>query len=81
MPNPDDPVLRTNMEAICQKLLEAGWLKEFFFHDVKGLYGIKWTPKGLERARWVNQIGDELNLGPKGLTALLTICALHAPHE
>jgi hypothetical protein len=82
MPNPNEAELRAHMEDICQKLLVAGWLTEFFFHDdARGLYGIKWTPKGLERARWVNQIGDELNLGPKGLTALLAICALHAPHK
>ena len=36
------------MEAICKKLLQAGWLREFFFHDTRGLYGIKWTPKGIE---------------------------------
>ena len=69
------------MEAIFEKLLQAGWLKEFYFHDTKGFYGIKWTEKGIERARWVNLIADEMELGPKGLTALLVICHEHAPHE
>ncbi len=69
------------MEAVYHLLLEAGWIKEFGFHDTKEAYGFKWTEKGSERARWVNLIGDELNLGPKGLRALLTICHLHAPHE
>lgn len=81
MPGPSDEFIRANLEAVCAKLLEAGWITEFFFHDTKGLYGIKWTAKGLERARWVNLIGDELNLGPNGLTALLVICHTHAPHQ
>ena len=81
MPNMSDAEAKANVEAICQKLLEAGWLKEFYLHiDNSKPYGIKWTEKGLERAMWVNRIGDELNLGPKGLTALLTICRAHAPH-
>lgn len=65
------------MEAICEMLLLNGWITEFFFHDSKGTFGVKWTAKGMERARWVNEIGDELNLGPMGLAALLTICKQH----
>lgn len=81
MPPPDNDEIRAHLEALCEKLLEAGWLKEFFFAPGRGLYGVKWTPKGIERARWVSLIGDDLDLGPKGLTALLVICRIHAPHE
>lgn len=69
------------MEAICENLLLNGWITEFFFHDTRGIYGIKWAPKGLERAGWVNKIGDELDLGPQGIAALLVICKLHGPTD
>jgi len=37
MPTPTNPELRAHMEAVFEKLLLAGWIKEFFFHDTKGL--------------------------------------------
>lgn len=65
--------------AVMDKLVESGWIEEWGQH--KGAYILKWTPKGRERSRWVNEIATELNLGPKGLTALITLCFLHAPKD
>lgn len=81
MSDPIDPAKRAHLEAVCDKLLAAGWITGFLFHDTRGLYGIKWTAKGLERARWVNLIADEMNLGPQGVTALMVICHMQAPHD
>jgi hypothetical protein len=76
MPTPSEDFTRAQMQIICERLLAEGWIKEYFFHD-EGNYGIKWTDKGLERSAWVNQIGEELRLGPQGLCALLVLCGLH----
>ncbi len=73
--------MRAYMEAVFEKLIQAGWITSYAFKTTTNRYVFKWTPKGRERSRWVNLIGDELNLGPKGLTTLLTICHEHAPHE
>ena len=81
MPPRDEAFYRTQIVAICNDLLKAGWISEFFVHEVKGAYGIKWTAKGRERSQWVNQIGDELELGPDGMCALLLFCGSHAPKD
>jgi len=73
--------MRAHMDALFEKLLQAGWIAQYGFHTATGGYAIEWTAKGRERARWVNLIGDELQLGPQGLATLLTVCHQHAPHE
>jgi hypothetical protein len=81
MPLPDEAELRVEMEIICERMLKAGWLEAFGVHDTTGRFVVRWTAKGLERARWVNLIGDELKLGPESMRMLLVICHEHAPHE
>jgi hypothetical protein len=81
MPSPNEVFDRKRLEVLCNKLLEAGWIKEFALHDVNGLVKINWTPKGMELARQLNRIGDELILDPQAYCALLTICYGNAPHD
>ncbi len=76
MPNHDEAFYRKNVEAILDRLLEKGWITEWGIHNDK--YAFKWTAKGLERSHWVRDVAEELDLGPQGMTALLTICHLHA---
>jgi hypothetical protein len=68
-----------NISVILDKLVEARWIDGLVQHDRDGFYAFKWSPKGHELAKWVNEIGDELDLGPKGLQALLVICKTHPP--
>jgi hypothetical protein len=78
MPEPDEQFLREHYEAVLGRLLANGWITEWAIHDVTGRYMFKWTAKGLERSRWLKEIGGELQLGPQGMCALLVLCELHA---
>lgn len=78
MPKQDDSYYKKHMAAILEKLTERGWIQISGFNDASGNYGFKWTPKGLERSKWVKEIATDLNLGPEGMCALLALCELHA---
>lgn len=78
MPNQDEAFYRQHIAALLGKLSDRGWISAWGIHDKTGRYMLKWTPKGLERARWVKEIATDLHLGPEGMCALLTICELHA---
>lgn len=81
MPSPDEVFNRENTEAVCQKLLAGGWITHFSFHDATGQYAIKWTPKGLKKARLLNQIAEELIVSPQQFCGLAVICYMNAPHD
>ncbi len=66
------------MAAILVKLTELGWIEVGGIH-ASGAYGLKWTAKGRERARWVKALDAELKLGPEGLAMLMVVCVTHAP--
>lgn len=78
MPKPDESFNREEFEVLMERLLECGWISGFGFRHGGG-YGLQWTEKGRERAEWLRLIASELDLGPKGLTALMVICHQHAP--
>ena len=80
MPDRDDAFYRRQTEALFDRLLAAGWIERSGFHDPSLRYAFKWTDKGQERAQLVKSVATELQLGPKGLAALLSICELHADH-
>ncbi len=80
MPDLDEQFLRENFTAILDRLMEHGWISSFGFHK-NGGYALAWTEKGKMRARWLKEMESELDLGPKGMTALLVICHLHAPSD
>jgi hypothetical protein len=73
----DEVSKRARLSAILEKLVECGWVDGSFLHDVTGNYALRWTPKGAERARWVNLISEELDLGPQGMLTLIAICKQH----
>jgi hypothetical protein len=80
MEPPSESEMRAYLEALFEKLSQAGWLAGYGF-GTRGRYFVKWTAKGRERARWVKLVGDELQLDTEGLTTLLTVCYQHAPPE
>ncbi len=81
MADPEKPFEREDLESLFTKLFECGWIDESGFHDRISAYGFKWTPKGLERSKWVKEIESELNLGPRGMCALMAVCHMHADGE
>jgi hypothetical protein len=80
MPPPSDSEMRAYLEALFEQLAQAEWISGYYFR-ADGSYGLKWTTKGRERSRWVKLVRNELDLGPEGLTTLMTVCHQHAPEE
>jgi hypothetical protein len=78
---PGQPYGWKETEAVCQKLLKAGWITAFCFHEGAVRYGIKWTPEGLRRAKLLNQTAGELGLSPQEFCELLRIFRLTAPNK
>ena len=63
-----------HVRLVLDKLLEAGWTDGLAHFDSSGITGIRWTEKGKRLAALVNEIEDDMQLGPKGLLALIAVC-------
>jgi len=75
MPQRDDGFYRARFTALFDKLLAAGWITEFSFHE-DGKFAVQLTEKGKERVSWIREIDGELKLGPDGMMALRVMCLM-----
>ena len=81
MPHSEDAIKRARrLEAALNQLVKIGWIEAFVTHDTLNTTTVKWTPKGLERAKQIIDIVTEFHGGPDDLMALAVICRAHYPN-
>ena len=62
--------------ALLDKLVAGGWITSYVRHE-SGHYVFRWTAKGVEYARFMRAVTEELDLSPRLTVMLQVFCERH----
>jgi hypothetical protein len=62
--------------ALLDKLVEHGWISTYMRHE-SGHYVFRWTPKGVDYARFLKSVTEELALPSRLFVMLQVFCERH----